>query len=78
MHHITLERTNIIRTIKLNLQLNDEAYKVLVEAVNKYPKDDNWAIWEWMKSETCSTYHYNKIWRTFNNRLPGIKLTILD
>ena len=78
MHHITLERTNIIRTIKLDLQLNDEAYKVLVEAVNKYPKDDNWSIWEWMKSEKCSKYHYNKIWRTFNNRLPGIKLTILD
>lgn len=78
MHHITLERTNAIRTIKLNLQLNDEAYKVLVEKVNKYPKDDNWTIWEWMKSETCSKYHYNKIWRTFNNRLPGIKLTILD
>jgi hypothetical protein len=78
MHHITLERTNIIRTTKLNLQLNDEAYKILVEGVNKYPEDDNCAIWEWMKSETCSKYHYNKIWQTFNNRLPGVKLTILD
>ena len=78
MHHITLERTNVIRTTKLNLQLNDEAYKILVEEVNKYPEDDNWTICGWMKSETCSKYHYNKIWRTFNNRLPGIKLTILD
>ena len=73
MHHITLERT-----IKLNLQLNEKEYKILVEGVNKYPKDDNFAIWEWMKSETCSKYHYNKICRTFNNYLPGIKLTILN
>jgi hypothetical protein len=78
MHHITLERTNVIRTIKLNLQLNDEAYKVLVKSVNENPDHDNVAIYYWMRSETCSKYHYNKIWRTFNNRLPGIKLTILD
>lgn len=84
MHHITLERTNVIRTtntirtIKLNLQLNEKEYKILVEGVNKYPEDDNFALWELMKSDTCSKYHYNKIWQTFNNRLPGVKLTILD
>ena len=77
MHHITLEKTGIIRTIKLNLQLNDEAYKILVKSVNENPNHDNIALYYWMISKTCSKYHYNKIWRTFN-RLPGIKLTILD
>ena len=54
MHHIILEKINIIRTIKLNLQLNDEAYKVLVEKVNENPDHDNVALYYWMRSETCS------------------------
>jgi hypothetical protein len=73
MHHITLE----VKENKLSLQLNEEEYKILVIGVNKYPNDDNFAIWEWMKSDICTKHHFYKICNTFYNLQP-VKLTILD
>lgn len=80
MHNITLDNSKSKfkhREIKLNLQLNEEEYKILVEGINKYPLEDNFAIWEWMKSDVCTTHHFNTICHTFKD-LQNVKLIILD